>query len=646
LRRWHGISTGWRESEFVFCNNIDMSTITMDSVTANAVGDIGAKSSTAPAPDISSAPGGRCVIGKVASPPRHEASSEEFCFWVDPEILVEKTQIVTTESTVGGQRILFYGLVNEVYRESRQARIAEEFDRHDGDVAYEPPFNSKGVTYAVVSILRTEPPVLAPPLEGSNVFLGNSDEASKAYGADEMGAAMNVGLIKNGGLHLAGPGAIDTDYLLGSNGGHLNVTGVAGRATKSAFLLHMNYLLLHNAREAARNNPGDPNRRRVVPIILNVKNFDLFHIDRPNKSFDPAKHLADWCELGIETPGPFTNVSFYAPQLPGQSVPRDTGRHMSDVRPYSWSLADIIAGGLLSYLFADEDFRNPNFSALVLDLENWLTRETDGPNGTRVRALFDSDDRPRTFDDLLDTVRGWADSGGAPFGASHHTGTYRMLARRLLKLVYESRGVLRRQDREGNPLRVTARDTRDPVVIDLSSLAGAPALQRFVVATIFRQLVDDRTGSAVQPGLVYLVTLDELNRFAPKGSHDPITQLIEQVAAEMRSQGIILLGAQQQASLVSTRVIENAGIRALGKSGAVELGESVWRFLSDSAKRKAGTLLPSEKLLIQDSFREPMLVKVPFPAWALRGEEAMTAPTVPHDGPHAGGSGPVPLENP
>jgi DNA helicase HerA-like ATPase len=131
------------------------------------------------------------------------------------------------------------------------------------------------------------------------------------------------------------------------------------------------------------------------------------------------------------------------------------------------------------------------------------------------------------------------------------------------------------------------------VVIDLSSLAGAPGLQRFVVATIFRQLVDDRTGSAAQPGLVYLVTLDELNRFAPKGSHDPITQLIEQVAAEMRSQGIILLGAQQQASLVSTCVIENSGIRALGKSGAVELGEPVWRFLSDSAKRKAGTLLPS-----------------------------------------------------
>ena len=114
-----------------------------------------------------------------------------------------------------------------------------------------------------------------------------------------------------------------------------------------------------------------------------------------------------------------------------------------------------------------------------------------------------------------------------------------------------------------------------------------------------------------------------MNRFAPRDAHDPITVLIEQVAAEMRSQGIILLGAQQQASLVSGRVIENAGIRALGKSGSMELGHVVWRFLSESARRKASMLLPTEKLFIQDSFREPMLVKIPFPPWALREAEAV-----------------------
>jgi hypothetical protein len=557
--------------------------------------------------------------------------------------MVEKTQIVRTESLVGGEMLKFYGLVQEVYRQSRQTDLGEEFDRHDGDVGYEPPFESAGFTYAEVAILRTDPPLLAPPMEGSPVFLGGETEAKLAYGADEMDNPLAVGLVRNGGRHFAGAGSIDMDYLLGANGGHLNVTGVAGRGTKSSFLLHVNYLLLREARRRQQLEPGNTRRLRVVPIILNVKNFDLFHIDRRNRRYDPALHDAEWKQLGVSDPGPFTGTRFLAPQLPGQSTPRDTGRPRADVKPYSWSLSDVIAGGLLPYLFADDDYRNPNFSALVLDLENWLTHETvDIRSGRRGRAMSTNEDCPRAFGDLLEKVRQWADGDPLPFRGGHVTGTIRMLSRRLSKLLYEGDGVLRRDDRVGHPLALTSRDTQDPAVVDLSSLAAVPALQRFVAATIFRQLVDDRTGSATQPGLVYLVTLDELNRFAPRNSHDPITQLIETVAAEMRSQGIILLGAQQQASLVSTRVIENAGIRALGKTGAVELGDTVWRFLGDSARRKAGTLLPEEKLLIQDSFREPMLVKIPFPAWALRGEDAADDAAA----PGAARGGPVALEEP
>ena len=567
------------------------------------------------------------AIGKVAAPPRLEASSEVFHFWAGRDVLVEKTQIVRTDSTIGATSVRFYGVVQEVFRQSRQSDMGEEFDRHDGDVAYTPPYDSAGFCYAKVGILRTDPPVLAPPVEGSPVMLGGEEEARAAYGADEIDArdALAVGLVKNGGSRLAGPGHVDLGYLLGANGGHLNVTGVAGRGAKSSFLLHVNYLLLRKARREAADRPGDVRRLRVVPIILNVKGFDLFHIDRPNRHFEPARHAADWRQLGIDDPGPFAGARFYAPQLPGQTVPRDTGRPQPDVIGYSWSLADVIERRLLTYLFAEEDVRDPNSGALVLDLENWLTDEYRDHQHRRRRRLREDphDPRPQTFAELLGRVRGWRATPAQSPLPGHHPSTWQKVYRRLLKLVYEGDGVLRLAERVGAPLSLTAHDTVDPAVVDLSSLAAVPSLQRFVVATLLRQLVEDRTGSAAQPGLVYLVTLDELNRFAPRGGRDPITRLVEHVAAEMRSHGIILLGAQQQASLVSPRVIENAGIRALGKTGPVELAEQVWRSLSDAARRKASNLLPNEKLLIQDSFREPMLVHMPFPPWALRGEDAV-----------------------
>ena len=125
------------------------------------------------------------VIGKVASPPKRESTSEEFFFWIKPDELIEKSQIVRTQSCIGKHTITFYGLVTEVYRQSRQSDMAEELDRYDGDVAYQPPFDSAGFNYAAVSILRTigEPghvSVFCPPREGSDVYLGAAADAQMA----------------------------------------------------------------------------------------------------------------------------------------------------------------------------------------------------------------------------------------------------------------------------------------------------------------------------------------------------------------------------------------------------------------------------------------------------------------------------------
>src|SRR5689334_10610295 len=100
----------------------------------------------------SNAPPAPAPIGKVGSPPRRESTSEEFFFWVAPGALVEKSQIVRTQSEVAGRTLRFYGLVREVFRQSRQTDMAEEFDRHDGDVSYRPPFDAAGFTYAAVAI--------------------------------------------------------------------------------------------------------------------------------------------------------------------------------------------------------------------------------------------------------------------------------------------------------------------------------------------------------------------------------------------------------------------------------------------------------------------------------------------------------------
>ncbi len=558
----------------------------------------------------------KTCIGRVGAPPQQEATSDSFCFWIPPDVLVEQTQIVTCESVIAGNSYTFYAIVDEVRRQSRKRNMGHEVDEADGDVSYEPPFKSDGFTYALASILKTQ--VLTPPRERSEVCLADAEGASIAYGADEIERPLKVGLIKNGVNVVAGPGSIDMDYLLGANGGHMNVNGAAGRGTKSSLLLVTIWLLLREARLQQKERPSDPNRLRIVPIILNVKNFDLFYIDHQSTSFQQEQHLEDWKRLGVEQPTPFENVTFYTAQKAQNALPSATGRNQG-VLPYSWSLCDVIAQSLFVYLFAEEDTNDGNFGALVLDIESWLTQED--ANGKKTSRTDTK--QPTTFQELLTWINGQITMSETDRSLrNHHFSTWKKLYRRLFKLVHESHGVLRRDDRQGNPLDVVRQDTSNPIVVDLNALAGVPGMQRFVVATIFRQLVDARTGSHAIPGLVYLVMLDELNRFAPRGAHDPITQLIETVATEMRSQGIILLGAQQQASKVSEKVIENSAIRVLGRTGTLELNAPIWQFLSGSAKRKAANLSLNEKLVIQDNFREPMHVRVPFPTWAMNKREA------------------------
>jgi hypothetical protein len=427
----------------------------------------------------------RICIGRVGAPAQQEATSNQFAFWVPADVVVEDTQLVTCESEIAGQRYVYYAMIDSVRRRSRERDMSSGATEADGDLTYQPAFTVDGTTYAIASVLRIEPPVLTPPRERSEVLLAGPDEALLAYSGDEIENALAVGLVKNGGDKLAGPGLIDLDYLLGANGGHMNVNGSAGRGTKSSLLLYINYLLLQKAREQKKTRPSAQDRLRIVPIILNVKNFDLFYIDKPSKKYDPARHLEEWQALGVDDPKPFEKVTFLAAQQPGSDLPITTGRLGNDVLPYSWSLGDVIAGGLLSYLFAEVDANDANFGALVLDIENLLTDERILKDGTTTRSLRANILPAQTFQGLLEWVDEQVGQGDNERRLrSHHGGTWRKLYRRLLKTVLESGGVLRRNDMAGNPLRLVRTDTSDPIVVDLAALAGQPEMQRFVVATI------------------------------------------------------------------------------------------------------------------------------------------------------------------
>lgn len=536
------------------------------------------------------------AIGRVAAPFGLEATANEFHFWIRREHLPENNQFVRTETTIAGERVEFYGVIDEVKHGSRRRGVDEEYDVFDGDVAYEPPFKTDGITYARVQILKAQPEIDTPPHAQSPVFLGGEAEAKTAYGFADMARPMPIGLLKNGASRFAGLGNIDLDYLLGENGGHLNVNGMAGVGTKTSFLLTVVKSLQKIADDSLKTN----NKLFVVPIILNVKGEDLMWLSKPNKRFKESD-AKEWNQLGIKS-APFAKAEFYEPA--GSPV------HGCTAIGYSWSLQDVMAEESLLFVFSDDDNLSENMTALVREIAADLT-EKDG------KTLKTGDNSPKTWQGLLDWMT--TTTPNSRYG----TATWWAVYRRLFKVLDEGKGIFPRDQITGNPLRVVKLQSAPLQVVDINSLPHS--LQRFVVGSILKQVVDARKSAKAIPNLRYVIMLDELNRFAPRGARDEITRLLERVATEMRSQGVILLGAQQMASQVSTKVIEMSSIRVLGRTGAAELTDKVWSSWEKSARDKAVKLLPSEKLVLQPTFRQPMLVKVPMNPWADKKDNIAAA---------------------
>ena len=526
------------------------------------------------------------AIGRIAAPIRFEATPNEFFFWAKRGIVLEENQIVFSECESSGENIKYYGVIDEIKRSSRRADMTEEYDIADGDVNFEPQYTNEGFTYAHAQILRIEPEISTPPIERSIVSLGSEQEAKIAYGFDEMSRPMPVGRLKNGARKFAGNGLVDLDYLLGENGGHLNVNGMAGVGTKTTFVL----TTIKSLQKKAEDSKKDGIPFHIVPIILNVKGEDLMWLNRKNTRFN-SEDEADWHALGI-APEPFTDAVFYTAQ--------DLPVHGCNSTEYSWSFHDVLKEESLLYIFSEDDDLKVNMVSLIRDLiDRWLD------NKGNIKP-----DAPKNWRDLLIWIGDDTNRQGSFYGA----GTWRAIYSRLWKVLDEGKSIFPKDDQNGKPLRIARNTTSPPQVIDVSQLPYS--LQRFVVGSILKQSVQARKSSGAVQNLRYVVMIDELNRFAPRGAKDELTQLLEQVATEMRSQGVILLGAQQMASQVSNKVVEMASIRALGRTGSAELTDKIWSVLEKNTKEKATKLSNKEKLVWQPTFRQPMLVKMPMNPWA------------------------------
>jgi hypothetical protein len=327
------------------------------------------------------------MLGRVSTSLATESSQDDFYFWVDRRRLVEATQIIRVSMPLPAEdprvkrlkkpEITVIGFVETVKRQSEAKTVGSDHDRYDGQADQEPVLPPAGFGYAYCKVIDVEPTLFVPLQEGLPVFLATEQEAGRGYGYPQMVEAksdLTVGVLQNGGSQAAGAAKLDTRYLLGDYGGHINVTGVAGTGTKTSFLMVVVKMLLLHARKVTLEHPENP--LVITPVVFNVKGTDLMWLDQPNRRFDPNaddwKIYRDNWEKGLfdDFAQPFKKATFLS--YPVKDGPR--AGLPAGVTLYSWGLKDVIDWGAEKYLVSAESRSNELLAGVLEDAFQCISR--------------------------------------------------------------------------------------------------------------------------------------------------------------------------------------------------------------------------------------------------------------------------------
>jgi hypothetical protein len=159
-------------------------------------------------------------------------------------------------------------------------------------------------------------------------------------------------------------------------------------------------------------------------------------------------------------------------------------------------------------------------------------------------------------------------------------------------------------------------------VVDIHALHDRA--KRFVVGAVLKRMFEDKESLGTSRPLVFVV-LDELNKYAPREGTGPIKEVLLDISERGRSLGIVLLGAQQTASEVEGRIVQNAALRVVGRLDPAEAERAEYGFLTAAARGRASILKPGTMIVLQPEIPTPLLVRFPFPAWATRKSEVAEA---------------------
>lgn len=466
--------------------------------------------------------------------------------------------------------------------------------------------NRIGMNFVKAKVLGNNKSIYTPVLDSSAVSLANKDEILEALGLDKIVNPMPCGYIEmyKDEDKVTLPVNFNSQFLIGPEGAHLNISGISGLAAKTSYTM---FLLKAIQEQYLKSSKDDS----VAFVIFNVKGRDLLAIDEPNSELNKNdKNLYKMLNLSTT---PFSNVKYYYPYSDKTNTQTYSYANNADIEMQ----IDLNKAFRYKYTY-EEDKSN-------IDL---MFSNIDDSNGTMESILNYIITGQGGFNEIGNWSQ-FADKVGE-FTASGRKGGdkdisvmswrkfKRIISKSLSHPIFSKRVVAEKNETR---LHEATKDIKpnEVHVVDIAKLDQDT--QAFVFGDVVRAIYDlklgqeDRDEDDIPSKIV--IFIDELNKYASKDipKNSPILRQILDISERGRSLGIILFSVEQFKSAIHDRVKGNSATHAFGRTNAIEISKPDYKFIPPVYKNMMTRLDPGEYIIEHPVFRSLLNIRFPRPLY-------------------------------
>lgn len=551
------------------------------------------------------------MIGKVLATEKNPSTMEEFYFWTKPKLILNPFDVVKVNHVNSS---VTYGVIEEISHITDTANFLADYISNDfGEVSSQPITHRIGMNYVKARIIGNSENVYIPVLNGEGVYIAQKEEVADALGLSSIKNPVPCGYLE---MYKGAEEServklsvnVDSRYLIGPEGAHLNISGISGLAAKTSYAM----FLMKAIQDKCLAAEGTEDDADVAFVIFNVKGKDLLAIDEPNDFSNESEREETYklyTEMGMTTK-PFQNVHYYYPYSTRDSwntyyEPKNVEHNISRGRAHMYRYEYKQDKQNLDLMFASMD--DP-----AMTMESILNYIIQG------RGNFGG------LDDWQEFLQEVNECGKAGANGDKEISvlSWRKFERIVKKSIYRN-AIFSNITDESHDIRISdalKRIKKNEVhVIDIAKLNED--MQCFVFGDAIRALYDLQQEKGFDddymPPSKIVVFIDELNKYASKDTPkaSPILRQVLDIAERGRSLGVVLFAAEQFKSAIHPRVTGNCSTFAYGRTNAIEIAQKDYSFIPSVYKSMMARLNQGEYIIQNPVFSSLLNVKFPKPIY-------------------------------